>query len=93
MQTFLDGGAQRFESETDSGAAGGDRMKQVLQHARTGEIALRSSRRHNFFPVVCWYACGVAGFGGHRARSSGFASKNLLQKAKARPDLVRDVIA
>ena len=40
MQTFLDGGARRFEVESLLAAASGHGMKQVLQHARTGEIAV-----------------------------------------------------
>ncbi len=69
-------------------------MKQVLQNARTGEIAVTEVPSPQLLPgcVLVRVAASVVSAGTERA-SSEFASKNLLQKAKARPDLVRDVLA
>ena len=69
-------------------------MKQVLQNARTGEIAVTEVPAPQLLPgcVLVRVATSVVSAGTERA-SSEFASKNLLQKAKARPDLVRDVLA
>jgi predicted dehydrogenase len=68
-------------------------MKQVLQHARTGEITVADVPAPQLLPgcVLVRIAASVVSAGTERA-SSEFASKNLLQKAQARPDLVRDVI-
>lgn len=69
-------------------------MKQVLQHARTGEITVEDVPAPQLLPgcVLVRIAASVVSAGTERA-SSEFAKKNLLQKAKSRPDLVRDVIA
>jgi predicted dehydrogenase/threonine dehydrogenase-like Zn-dependent dehydrogenase len=69
-------------------------MKQVLQYARTGEIAVLEVPVPKAVPgcVVVRIAASLVSAGTERA-SSEFASKNLLQKAKARPDLVRDVLS
>ena len=68
-------------------------MKQVLQHARTGEITVQDVPSPQLLPgcVLVRIAASVVSAGTERA-SSEFARKNLLQKAKSRPDLVRDVI-
>ena len=73
---------------------GGDRMKQVLQHARTGEIAVEEVPAPQLLPgcVLVRIAASLVSAGTERA-SAEFARKNLLQKAKSRPDLVRDVIS
>ena len=69
-------------------------MKQVLQHARTGEIAVVEVPAPKLLPgcVLVRIAASLVSAGTERA-SSEFANKNLLQKAQARPDLVRDVIS
>jgi predicted dehydrogenase/threonine dehydrogenase-like Zn-dependent dehydrogenase len=69
-------------------------MKQVLQHARTGEIAVVEvpSPRLQAGCVLVRIAASLLSAGTERA-SAEFASKNLLQKAQARPDLVREVLA
>src|ERR1700681_2785246 len=68
-------------------------MKQVLQHIGTGEIAVMEVPAPKLLPgcVLVRIAASLVSAGTERA-SSEFASKNLLQKAKARPDLVREVI-
>jgi predicted dehydrogenase/threonine dehydrogenase-like Zn-dependent dehydrogenase len=68
-------------------------MKQVLQHARTGEIVVEDVPVPQLLPgcVLVRVAASVVSAGTERA-SSEFARKNLLQKARSRPDLVRDVI-
>ena len=68
-------------------------MKQVLQQARTGEVAVVEVPSPKLLAgcVLVRIAASLVSAGTERA-SSEFASKNLLQKAKARPDLVRDVI-
>ncbi len=68
-------------------------MKQVLQHARTGEIAVQEVPAPKLLPgcVLVRVAASLVSAGTERA-SAEFAKKNLLQKAKSRPDLVRDVI-
>jgi predicted dehydrogenase/threonine dehydrogenase-like Zn-dependent dehydrogenase len=68
-------------------------MKQVLQHARTGEIEVQEVPAPQLLPgcVLVRIAASLVSAGTERA-SSEFASKNLLQKAKARPDLVKDVL-
>src|SRR5579885_3767354 len=69
-------------------------MKQLLQHARTGEITVEEVPAPQLLPgcLLVRIAASVVSAGTERA-SSEFAKKNLLQKAKARPDLVRDVIS
>ncbi|HEV2397080.1 MAG TPA: bi-domain-containing oxidoreductase [Candidatus Sulfotelmatobacter sp.] len=69
-------------------------MKQVLQHVRTGEITVEDVPAPQLLPgcVLVRIAASVVSAGTERA-SSEFARKNLLQKAKSRPDLVRDVIS
>jgi predicted dehydrogenase len=68
-------------------------MKQVLQHARTGEITVEEVPPPRLLPgcVLVRIAASVVSAGTERAASE-FARKNLLQKAQSRPDLVRDVI-
>jgi predicted dehydrogenase/threonine dehydrogenase-like Zn-dependent dehydrogenase len=68
-------------------------MKQVLQHARTGEITVTDVPAPKPLPgcVLVRIAASLVSAGTERA-SSEFAQKNLLQKAKARPDLVREVL-
>jgi predicted dehydrogenase/threonine dehydrogenase-like Zn-dependent dehydrogenase len=68
-------------------------MKQVLQHARAGEIEVAEVPAPQLLPncVLVRVAASVVSAGTERA-SAEFAGKNLLQKAKSRPDLVREVI-
>ncbi|MGH9495670.1 MAG: zinc-dependent alcohol dehydrogenase, partial [Candidatus Sulfotelmatobacter sp.] len=68
-------------------------MKQVSQHARTGEIEVQEVPAPQLLPgcVLVRVAASLVSAGTERA-SSEFAKKNLLQKARSRPDLVRDVI-
>src|SRR3979409_551852 len=68
-------------------------MRQLLHHARTGEIAVAEVPAPQLLPgcVLVRIAASLVSAGTERA-SSEFASKNLAQKAKARPDLVREVI-
>jgi predicted dehydrogenase/threonine dehydrogenase-like Zn-dependent dehydrogenase len=68
-------------------------MKQVLQHARTGEVAVVEVPSPKLLTgcVLVRIAASLVSAGTERV-SSEFASRNLLQKARARPDLVRDVI-
>ena len=68
-------------------------MKQVLQSARTGkiEVAEVPSPRVLRGCVLVRIGASLVSAGTERA-SSEFASKNLLQKAKSRPDLARDVM-
>src|SRR4051812_45127065 len=69
-------------------------MKQVLQSARTGSIEVAEVPTPRAMPgcVLVRIAASLVSAGTERA-SSEFASKNLLQKARPRPDLVRDAIA
>src|SRR4030081_1571315 len=69
-------------------------MKQLIQHARTGEITIAEVPAPQLLPgcVLVRIAASVVSPGTERA-SLEFAGKNLLQKAQARPDLVRDVIS
>lgn len=69
-------------------------MKQVLQDARTGTIAVEEVPAPQLLPgcVLVRVAASLVSAGTERA-SSEFAQKNLLQKAKSRPDLVREVIS
>lgn len=68
-------------------------MKQVLQHARTGEILVEEVPAPQLLPgcVLVRIAASVVSAGTERA-SAEFARKSLLQKAQARPDLAREVI-
>jgi len=68
-------------------------MKQVLQHARTGEIVVEEVPTPQLLPgcVLVRVAASVVSAGTERA-SAEFARKNLVQKARSRPDLVREVI-
>ena len=68
-------------------------MKQLLQHTRTGEITVAEVPAPQLLPgcVLVQVAASLVSAGTERA-SSEFASKNLLQKAQARPQLVRDVL-
>jgi predicted dehydrogenase/threonine dehydrogenase-like Zn-dependent dehydrogenase len=68
-------------------------MKQVLQDARSGEIDVAEVPAPQLQPecVLVRVAASLVSAGTERA-SSEFASKNLLQKAQARPDLVREVL-
>jgi predicted dehydrogenase/threonine dehydrogenase-like Zn-dependent dehydrogenase len=69
-------------------------MKQLLQDARTGAVAIEEVPAPQLLPgcVLVRVAFSVVSAGTERA-SSEFARKSLLQKAKSRPDLVRDVIS
>lgn len=68
-------------------------MKQILQSAKTGEIEVAVVPEPQLLPgcVLVRVAASLVSAGTERA-STEFAGKNLLQKAKARPDLVRDVM-
>ena len=69
-------------------------MKQLLQDARTGEIQVAEVPAPRLLPgcVLVQGAASVLSSGTERA-AAAFASKSLLQKAVARPDLVRELIA
>jgi predicted dehydrogenase/threonine dehydrogenase-like Zn-dependent dehydrogenase len=69
-------------------------VKQLLQQARTGEIAVMEVPAPKLLPgcVLVRMVASLVSAGTERA-SCEFARKNLLQKAKARPDLVREVIS
>ena len=68
-------------------------MKQLLQHARSGGIAVTEVPPPKLLPgcVLVRIASTLVSAGTERA-SSEFARKNIFQKAKARPDLVREVL-
>lgn len=68
-------------------------MKQVLQDARSGEITVAEVPAPQLLPgcLLVRVAASVVSAGTERA-SVEFSRKSLLQKAQARPDLVRDVI-
>jgi len=68
-------------------------MKQVLQHARTGEVEVVEVPNLRAQPgcVLVRVAASLVSAGTERA-STEFASKSLLQKARLRPDLVRGVL-
>ena len=68
-------------------------MKQILQSARTGQIEIAEVPAPHVLPgcVLVRIAASLVSAGTERA-SSEFASKSLLQKAKSRPDLVREVV-
>jgi predicted dehydrogenase/threonine dehydrogenase-like Zn-dependent dehydrogenase len=69
-------------------------MRQILQQAGTGEIAVLDVPAPKLLPgcVLVRMAASLVSAGTERA-SCEFAGKNLLQKANARPDLVREVIS
>jgi predicted dehydrogenase/threonine dehydrogenase-like Zn-dependent dehydrogenase len=69
-------------------------MKQLLQDARTGELTVTEVPAPQLVPscVLVRTAASLVSAGTERA-SAEFARKNLLAKAKARPDLVRDLLA
>lgn len=69
-------------------------MKQVLQDARSGGITVAEVPAPQLLPgcVLVRIAASVVSAGTERA-SAQFAQKNLLQKAKSRPDLVWEVIS
>jgi predicted dehydrogenase/threonine dehydrogenase-like Zn-dependent dehydrogenase len=69
-------------------------MKQLLQDTRTGELEIAEVPAPQLLPgcVLVRVAASLVSAGTERA-SAEFASKSLLAKAKARPDLVRDVMA
>jgi len=68
-------------------------MKQVLQDARHGQISVAEVPAPQLLPgcVLVRVTASVVSAGTERA-SAEFASKSLMQKARARPDLVREVI-
>ena len=68
-------------------------MKQVLQDARTGAIAVEEVPAPQLLPgcVLVRIASSLVSAGTERA-SFEFARKSLLQKAKSRPDLVREIV-
>jgi predicted dehydrogenase/threonine dehydrogenase-like Zn-dependent dehydrogenase len=68
-------------------------MKQILQDARTAEIKVMEVPAPKLLAgcVLVRTAASLVSAGTERAASE-FAGKNLLQKARSRPDLVRDVL-
>src|SRR5271170_2368346 len=68
-------------------------MKQVFQDSRSGEVSVAEVPAPKLLAgcVLVRTAASLVSAGTERA-SSEFASKNLLQKAKMRPDLVREVL-
>jgi predicted dehydrogenase/threonine dehydrogenase-like Zn-dependent dehydrogenase len=68
-------------------------MKQVFQDARSAEITVTDVPAPKLLAgcVLVRTAASLVSAGTERA-SSEFASKNLLQKARMRPDLLRDVL-
>ncbi len=69
-------------------------MRQLLQDARTGELSVAEVPAPQLLPgcVLVRVVASLVSAGTERA-SAEFAGKSLLAKAKARPDLVRDVVA
>jgi predicted dehydrogenase/threonine dehydrogenase-like Zn-dependent dehydrogenase len=69
-------------------------MKQLLQDARTGELKIADVPSPQLLPgcVLVRVAASLVSAGTERA-SAEFAGKNMVAKARARPDLVRDVLA
>ena len=69
-------------------------MKQVFQDARSAEITVAEVPAPKLLAgcVLVRTAASLVSAGTERA-SSEFASKNLLQKARVRPDLVREVLS
>lgn len=68
-------------------------MKQLFQDARTAEISIVDVPAPKLLTgsVLVRTASSLVSAGTERAASE-FAAKNLLQKARTRPDLVRDVL-
>ena len=68
-------------------------MRQVLQDARNGEITVADVPAPKLLAgcILVRTAASLLSVGTERA-SSEFASKNLAQKARMRPDLVREVL-
>ena len=68
-------------------------MKQVFQDVRTAEIAIEEVPTPKLLEgcLLVRTAASLVSAGTERA-SSEFAGKNLFQKARMRPDLVRDVL-
>lgn len=68
-------------------------MKQVLQRANNGDVDITDVPDPKLLPgcVLVRVAASLVSAGTERA-SAEFAKKSLLQKAKSRPDLVREVI-
>ena len=68
-------------------------MKQLFQDVRTAEITLEEVPAPKLLQgcVLLRTAASLVSAGTERA-SSEFASKNLFQKARMRPDLVREVL-
>lgn len=68
-------------------------MKQVLQSAHTGEVEVVEVPAPRVLPgcALVRIAASLVSAGTERAASE-FASKGLLQKARLRPDLVREVV-
>jgi predicted dehydrogenase/threonine dehydrogenase-like Zn-dependent dehydrogenase len=75
-------------------AASHNRMKQLLQDARTGDLTVSEVPSPQLLPgcVLVRVAASLLSAGTERAASE-FARKSLFAKAKARPDLVRDLLA
>jgi predicted dehydrogenase/threonine dehydrogenase-like Zn-dependent dehydrogenase len=69
-------------------------MKQILQDARTAAINVTEVPAPKLLPgcVLVRTAASLVSAGTERAASE-FAGKNLLQKARTRPDLVREVLS
>ena len=69
-------------------------MKQVFQDARSAEITVLEVPAPKLLAgcVLVRTAASLVSAGTERA-STEFASKNLLQKARMRPDLVREVLS
>jgi predicted dehydrogenase/threonine dehydrogenase-like Zn-dependent dehydrogenase len=69
-------------------------MKQAFQDARSAEVTVAEVPAPKLLAgcVLVRTAASLVSAGTERA-SSEFASKNLLQKARMRPDLVRDVLS
>ena len=69
-------------------------MKQLLQDARTGTVSVAEVPPPQLLPgcVLVRVEASLISAGTERA-SSEFAGKNLFAKAKARPDLVHEVLA
>ncbi|HEV2732139.1 MAG TPA: hypothetical protein VGV15_19085, partial [Terriglobales bacterium] len=68
-------------------------MRQVLQYAHDGKIEVAEVPTPKLLPgcALVRIAASLVSAGTERAAAE-FAGKNLLQKASARPDLVRDVL-
>ena len=94
-RTSIGRGGWWFDRRMDESrvATGGDCMKQVLQSARTGAIEVAEVPAPRVLPgcVLVRIAASVVSAGTERA-STDFAAKSLLQKARSRPDLVREVM-